>query len=93
MVVICAFRIEVCPANRAARFTLHVLADGQLRSAGPAEYCFLVPVTLGPHLDLMIGERSMAILARIVDTTALHLDGNDVSRTPIVFATGIRIKV
>lgn len=86
-------RIKPLTASRAARFAVHVLVDGQLCATGPAEYCLLVPFILWPDLDLVIGERGVAICARIVDATALHLDRNNVGWSVIMFATGLRIEI
>jgi hypothetical protein len=41
----------------------------------------------------MIGEDDVAILAGVVNATALHLDGNNVSRPVIVDATSVRIEI
>ena len=85
--------IKLLTANRAERFALHVLADGEFCAAGSASYRRLVPFALRPNLDLVIGESSVAILARIVNTAALHLDRDDVSWSGIVLASGLRIEI
>ena len=41
----------------------------------------------------MTGELAVAVFARVVDATALHLDGNDVSGSTIVFTAGLRIEI
>lgn len=89
MVVVSTSRIKALAAYRAARFALHVLVNAYLRSARSAEYCHLVPFTLRPDFDLVIGEGSVAILAGIVNAAALHLDGDDVSRPVIMLAAGL----
>jgi hypothetical protein len=54
----------------------------------------LVPFILWPDLDLVIpGERRVAICARIIDATALHLDRNNVGWSVIMFATGLPIEI
>ena len=40
----------------------------------------------------MTGERNVAILACVVNTATLHLDGDNVGGPSIVFATGLRIE-
>ena len=89
MIVVATPRIELRPASRAARVTLHVLENRQHRAAGAAEYCLLVPFTLGPNCYRMIGERQVAIFASIVKATTRHLDRNNVSRAVIMLATGL----
>jgi hypothetical protein len=93
MVMTAASRIEWLTATWAARLALHVLMDGQLRATGTTEYRSLIPFSLGPDLEWMIGERSMAIFAGIVDATTLHLDGDNVSGPVIVHAPSLRIKI
>jgi hypothetical protein len=41
----------------------------------------------------VIGEGGVAILARIVDAAAFHLDRNNVVRSAIVFAAALRIEI
>jgi len=86
-------RIEGLTANRAARFALHVLANGQLCTAGSAKYRLLVPFALWPNLDLVIGQSRVAILARIVNPAALHLDRDDVRGSVVMCTTGLGIKI
>ena len=93
MMVVATLRIELCPASRAARVTLHVLENGQHGSAGAAKHRLLVPFTLRPDRDPMAGERLVAILAGIVGTATLQLDGDNVVRSVIVLATGLRIEI
>ena len=93
MIVVAASRIELRAARGAARITLHVLENGKRCTASAAEYCLLVPFTFRPDCDRMIGERQVAVFAGIVDAAARHLDGNDVSRTVIVFASVLRIEI
>ena len=35
----------------------------------------------------------MTVLARVVDTTTFHLDGDDVRGAVIVLAAGLRVKI
>jgi len=93
MIMFAAPGVEVLAAIRAARFALHILMYGQLRAAGPAKYCLLLPLALRPHLDGMSGQRFMAILARIVDPAALHLYRDDVRRPVIMLAARLRIQL
>jgi hypothetical protein len=93
MIVVAASGIELRPTAWATIFALHILMDGQFYATGATEYGSLAPFPLGPHLDLMIGERVMTILASIVDATALHFDRNDVCGAVIVLATGLRIEI
>lgn len=41
----------------------------------------------------MIGERLVTVLARVVDTTTFHLDGDDVGGAVIVLAASLRVKI
>lgn len=93
MVVVAAAGVEVPAAIRAARFALHILMYGQLRTAGPAKYCLLLPLALRPHLDRMTSQRFVTILARIIDAAALHLDRDDVCRPVIMLAARLRIQL
>lgn len=86
-------RIELLTANRAARFALHVLADGQLCAAGSAKYRLLVPFALWPNPDLVIGQNKVAIFARIVNPAALHLDRDDVRGSVVMCTTGLGINI
>src|ERR1700722_418974 len=89
VIVVATPRIELRPASGAARVTLHVLQNRQHCAAGAAEYCLLVPFTLGPDCYRMIGERQVAIFASIVKAATLHLDRNNVSRPVIMLATSL----
>jgi hypothetical protein len=93
MIMVSTSRVELLPARWASIVAPHVLQNGQLGPACTAKYCLLVPFTLWPSLDLVIGERGVAVFARIVDTAALHLDGNNVGWPVIVFATCLRVDV
>jgi hypothetical protein len=93
MVVTAASRIELLATTWAARLALHVLMDGQLRATGTTEYRSLIPFSLGPDLEWVIGERSVAIFAGIVNATTLHPDGDNVSGSVIVLATSLRTKI
>jgi hypothetical protein len=93
MVMTAASRIELLAATWAARLALHVLMDGQLRATGTTEHCWLIPFNLGPDLEWVIGERSVAIFAGIVNATTLHLDGDNVSGPVIVHALSLRTKI
>ena len=72
---------------------LHVLLNTQFRPAGPTKNRFLTPFTLGPDFDRMIGQRSMAIFACIINSATLHLDRNNVSRPVPMPAPGLRIEI
>jgi len=93
MIVISTPRIERLTATWAPGFALHVLLNGEFCAAGAAEDCLLVPLALRPDFDRMIGERGVAVLAGIVDATALHLDRNNVAWPVIVPAASLRIKI
>jgi hypothetical protein len=93
IIVVSTFWIELRAASLAPRFALHILADRQLYTTGAAKYCSLVPLALWPDLDLVIGERCVAIFARIVNPTTLHLDRNHVGWSAIMFATGLRTEI
>jgi hypothetical protein len=89
MMVVATPRIELCPAIRAARVTLHILENRQKCTACAAKYRWLVPFALRPECCRMIGERQVAVFAGIVKAATLHLDGNDVSQPVIMLATGL----
>ena len=89
MIVVATPRIELRTTSRAARFALHVLENSQQCPARATTNRVLVPFTLRPDCNRMIGERVVAILASIVKTATFHLDGDDVSRSVIVFTTGL----
>jgi len=93
MIVASTFWIELGAASRATKLALQVLLNRQLCATGAAKYCFLAPFAFWPDLDFVFGKRCVALLARIVDATALHLDRNDVGCSVEVFAAGLRIEV
>ena len=93
MMMVPAPRIETRAALRAARFTLHILRDTQLRAALAAQNCFLRPLLPRPRLDRMPSQSVMAILARVKFAAALHLDRYDVRRPVIMRATGLAVEV
>jgi len=89
MIVVTTPRIELRTASRAARFALHVLEYGQHCAARATKNRLLVPFTLGPDCNRMIGERLVAIFAGIVKAATFHLDSDDVSRSVIMLATSL----
>ena len=91
--MIAASWIESFPTTGAATLALHILPDGQLCATGATKYGWLVPLPRRPDLDLMIGECGVAILAGIVDVTALHPDRNDVGSAVIMTATSLRVDI
>ena len=93
MIVVAAPRIESRATGRALRITLHILENGQDRTAGAAENCWLVPFPLRPDFYRMIGKRLVAIFAGIVSTATFHLDRDDIGRPVIVLATSLRIEI
>jgi hypothetical protein len=93
MIVIATPGIERCAASRAVRVTLHVLEDGQRCAARAAKYRWLIPFILWPECCGMIGERGMAVRAGIVKAATFHFDGDDVSWSVIVLATGLGIEI
>lgn len=93
VIVVATSWIELRLAGRAMRVTLHVLANRKDRAAGAAKNRFLIPFALRPHCDVVIGERGVAILTRVVDLATLHLDRDDVEGSAIVLATSLRIEI
>ena len=91
VVVIPAPGIESCPAVWAYVAAIHVLLNRQFMAAGTAQDGVDVPVGAGPHLDQVISEGFVAVLAGVIVATAGHLDGDDVERRMIVDASGLRI--
>ena len=86
-------RIEPLAATRAAGLALHVLLYRQLRAAGPAKYRLLLPFALRPHLDGVVRERLVAILARVIHAATLHLDRDNVRRPVVMLAACLRIQL
>jgi hypothetical protein len=93
MIVASTSRIELGAASWATKLALQVLMDRQLYPTGTTKYRFLAPFALGPDFDFVFGQRRVALLARVVDATALHLDRNDVGGSVEVFAPGLRIEI
>ncbi len=85
--------IELLTASGTGIPALHVLLNTQLRPAGPTKNRFLIPFTLGPDFDRMIGQRNMAIFACVINSATLHLDRNDVGWPVPMFATSLRIEI
>ena len=61
--------------------------------ASSAENSFGVPFSPGPDLDGVPSQRVMAILARVIDAAAPHLNGDDVDWFVVVNAAGLRINL
>src|ERR1700722_13674199 len=94
MMMVPAPRIETRAALRAARFTLHVHRDTQLRAAPAAQNRVLLrPLTTRPHFDRVLGQRIMAILACIKFPATFHLDRDNVRRPVIMRATGLPVEL
>jgi len=83
--------IEQSSAIRTLIGTHHVLLYGQFSAAGSAKDCGTAPVVARPDFDRVIGERNMTIFASVINPAAIHLDGDDVSGSMIVFTPGLRI--
>ena len=92
MVVVSASRIEHRAAAWALVGTFQILADSQLYSACTTQDCRLIPFGLWPDFDRMDGECIMAVFARIVGVTALHLDRDDVHWLVVMSAAGLSVK-
>ena len=52
----------------------------------------MIPFSLWPNFDRMAGQYVMALLARIVVATALHLDRDDIHWLVVVSAAGLSVK-
>lgn len=91
--MVSAARVKLCPAHWTGVAAAHVLTNRKLRRAGSAENGALVPFAFRPDRGRMPRERCVAILAGIVNSAALHFDGNDVSRAAVVLATGLGIEL
>jgi len=92
MVVVSASWIEHRATARALVGAFEVLPDGQFHSANPAQDRALVPVASQPDYDFVVGQCVVAVLARIVGATALHLDRDDIHRLVVMIAAGLSIK-
>src|ERR1700691_5728555 len=91
--MIAAARIERGVTMRASIIARPIFADGHFIPASAAEHRGLVPLLLRPDLDRMAGQSLVTLLAGVIDSTALHFDGDDVERGPIVSAAGLRIQI
>ena len=92
MVVVSASWIEHRATARALVGAFEVLPDGQFHSANPAQDRALVPVASQPDYDFVVGQCVVAVLARIVGATALHLDCDDIDWLVVVSATSLSVK-
>jgi hypothetical protein len=93
VIVVPAFGIKLCATELAPRLALQILVDCQPGTAGAAKYCLLVPFAHRPDLDCVIGECGVAVVTRIVNATAFHLDRHNVGRPVVMFAAGFRTKI
>ena len=89
MIVVATSRIELRSATHTARLASHVLKNGQHCTAHATKNRLLIPFTLRPNCNRMIGEHLVAIFAGIVEAATFHLDSDDVSRAVIMLATGL----
>lgn len=90
--MLAAAGIECGPASRALVTARHVLCDAHLISACPAKHRAFDPLRLRPDLDWMVRQSLVAILAGVVDTATLHLDGDDIQSGFVVSAACLRIE-
>ena len=93
MIVVATPRIELCPTDRAAIVTLHVLENSHCCSARAAKYRWLVPLTFRPDCYRMISKHQMAAFAGIVKAATFHFDRDDISRSVIMLATSLWIEI
>lgn len=77
----------------AAMVACPVLVDRHFMSASAAKHRGLTPFGLRPYRNRMAGQSVVTLLAREVDSAALHLDGDHVESGSIVSATGLRIQI
>src|ERR1700728_265769 len=92
MIVIAAPRIEHRAAAETPVGTLQILPDRQCHSANPAQDRPLVPLAPRPDFDRVAGQCVVAVLARMVGATALHLDRDDIHWLVVMSAAGLSIK-
>lgn len=85
--------IEGFPASRTSRLAFQIFANGEFPAACATQYCPLPPLPFGPNRDRVICHRNVAILAGVVDATALYLDGDNVSRPVIMLATRVCVEL
>ncbi len=71
----------------------HVLRDAQFVSAGVTEYRELCPFFPRTDLDRMARQSLVTLLARKIQTAAMHLDGNNIESGSIVSAASLRIQI
>ena len=93
VVVIAATWIEPGRAFWTYVGAFKVVANAEFRTAGAAKHRGLVPLPARPHFNRMAGQRIMTISTRIVDTTTLHLNCDDVRWRVVVRAAGVRVQV
>jgi hypothetical protein len=92
VVVASAPRIEHRAAAGTLVGTLQILPDRQFHPANPAQDRPLVPLAPRPDFDRVAGQCVVAVLARMVGATALHLDRDDIHWLVVMSAAGLSIK-
>ena len=93
MVVVAAGGVERGLARRAAEVGVEIDGNGEFGAAGTAEDGWFEPIGLRPRLEAMVGEGIMAVFASVIESAALHFDGDDVERGMVVKAAGLRIEI
>ena len=92
-IVVSAAGVKLRPARGTGIPAAHILTNREFSRAGTAKDGALVPLAFRPDRRGMPCERRVAILAGIVNSAALHFDGNDVSRAAVVLATRLGIEL
>lgn len=93
MMVMGAGGIEGGAAVRAAGIAMQIFVNGQFPFAGAAQNGGLMEFGAGPDGNRVVGQGDVAVLAGVVETAAVHLDGDDVDWRVEVGAAGLRIEV
>ena len=80
MMMLPASRIKPCPAPRTLRLALHILPNGHLPPASPAQNRPRIPLRPRPNRNRMPRQRLMAILASPIHPATSHLDSHNIHR-------------
>ena len=80
MIMTAAPRIEPGAAGRACVLAFEIVPDAQLGATCAAHDRWRVPFGSRPNLDRVARKRVVAVLAGVIDSAALHPDGDNVQR-------------
>ena len=93
VIMMAAARIEPCLACGTLIRAIQILPDTYLPPAISAHHCQLIPFAARPDFDRVVGQGIVAILARVIEAAALHLDSHDVQYLVVMNAASLRIQI